>query len=142
MKIALVYGALVTSALFLAACAGTGSGGLTIGGANSTVSNVVTFTDTDLVNAENTAVANNDTLAIPCYPALQRWVDSVPGAKGSSIVVSGVASGFEAGRVTVHGVGVGIPDYVYQGCGALYMKTHGQLLALIGKAAVPGLPIP
>lgn len=126
---------LLPLALLVTACAN-------IGGQHSTVADVVTFTDTDLVNAENTAIASKDTLAIPCYPALQQWVDSIPGAKGNAIVVSGLASGFEAGRVQINGVGAGIPDYVYTGCGALYMKVHGQFLALIGKAAIPGVPIP
>jgi hypothetical protein len=131
----------------LAGCSGSGglpgvggtSGGVTVGGTGSVVADVAQFTDADLVNAEDTAVANHDTLAIPCWPALKKWVDSVPGAGGGSMVVSGLASGFEAGRVTVNGVGAGVPDYVYGGCGALYMKVHGQLLALIAGAAVPKL---
>lgn len=132
-SILLMLGALTASSLALAGC--QSGAPAQIGGSGSTLSDVVTFTVADLDNAEATAKANNDTLAIPCYPALKQWVESIPGA-GSAMTVSGLASGFEAGRVTVNGVAAGVPDYVYTGCGPLYMKVHGQLLALIGGAVV------
>lgn len=132
----LCIGVAAALSLGLGGCAG---GGLQIGGSGSGLSDVVTFTDTDLQNAENIAVANSDTIAQPCFPALQKWVDSFPGA-GSGVTISGVASGFEMARVTVNGVQSGFPQAVIVACGPLYMQTHGQFLQAIsaGTALLKG----
>lgn len=130
MRKCIILGLTAAACLALAACGTTQTGQL-----NSAVSDVVNFTDADLDNAEAIAVQNHDTLAVPCFPALKAWVHTLPGANGV-VQVSGLASGFEAGRVTVNGISQGVPDAVYQACGPLYMQAHGQLLKAIGGGAL------
>lgn len=121
------------AALLMVGISLSGCGALGLGGTQ--VSDAVAFTDTDLDNAETLAVANHDDIAAPCYPALKAFVHTLPGV-GQQVTISGVASGFEAGRLVVNGVSAGIPNSLYIACGPLYAQTHGQLLKGLGSAAL------
>lgn len=96
------------------------------------------FTVADLNSAEQIAVANKDTLSIPCYPALSKFVQSFPSLTGDG-TVSGAVSAFETARTArlkVQGaVGAGLPDYVKLGCAALFVDEQALAAKLAGMAA-------
>jgi hypothetical protein len=96
----------------------------------------------DLNNAEAIAVANNDTLMEPCYPALIQFVQSFAGASGT---VSGAFSAFEMTRVTRRGMSGGLPDYLKLGCAAGVVDEAmfiTRLGAMLGAASVLGPIVP
>jgi hypothetical protein len=96
----------------------------------------------DLNNAEAIAVANNDTLMEPCYPALVQFVQSFAGASGT---VSGAFSAFEMTRVTRIGLSGGLPDYLKLGCAAGVVDEAmfiTRLGAMLGAASVLGPIVP
>ncbi len=97
----------------------------------------VSFTKADLEAAEANAIATNNTVMIPCPPALEKWLDSTVGQAGQ-LQVKGLFSGAVAGEAVVNNVQAGVPDYVYSACGPAYMKFHAQIYKLIGKAAILG----
>lgn len=137
MKLILIGAAAMLAAVTLSGC-GTTTGGSSPGGAPTVandVNDLVTFTKADLDAAEANAVATNDTVAAPCYPALEQWIGSVAGTAGQ-LQVKGLFSGAEAGRAVVNGVDQGIPDYVYKGCGPLYLRVHAEVASKGLKAAL------
>jgi hypothetical protein len=96
----------------------------------------------DLNNAEAIAVANNDALMAPCYPALIQFVQSFAGASGT---VSGAFSAFEMTRVTRRGMSGGLPDYLKLGCAAGVVDEAmfiTRLGAMLGAASVLGPIVP
>jgi hypothetical protein len=96
----------------------------------------------DLNNAEAIAVANNDALMAPCYPALIQFVQSFAGASGT---VSGAFSAFEMTRVTRIGLSGGLPDYLKLGCAAGVVDEAQfitRLGAMLGAASVLGPIVP
>jgi hypothetical protein len=96
----------------------------------------------DLNNAEAIAVANNDTLMEPCYPALVQFVQSFAGASGT---VSGAFSAFEMTRVMRIGLSGGLPDYLKLGCAAGVVDEAmfiTRLGAMLGAASVLGPIVP
>ena len=88
------------------------------------------FTIADLQAADADAVANNDVIAHACYPALEQFVKSLPGANGTT-TVAGAFSAFQQARDLRNSVAAGIPTYLTMGCGPLYAQVHGDLLKAI-----------
>ena len=99
------------------------------------LNDLVSFTKADLEAAEHTAVATNDKVAQPCFPALETWLDSVGGTAGE-IQVKGLFSGAEAGRAVVNGIDAGIPDTIYEACGPLYMRVQAEIASKGLKGAL------
>lgn len=139
LKSILIAGALV-GAFALSGCGVlSGDGGTSGSGsaATNSLGDLVTFTKADLDAAESNAIATNNTVVIPCPPALEKWIDATAGAAGQ-LQVKGLFSGAVAGEAVVNGVQAGIPDYVYTACGPAYMKLHADLYKFIGKSALIG----
>lgn len=102
------------------------------------LSNLKAVSIADLQNAEAIAVANNDALMVPCYPALVRFVQSFAGPNGT---VSGAFSAFETVRVTRRGMMGGMPDYLKLGCAAAVLDEGmfiTRLASMLGVAATLG----
>jgi hypothetical protein len=101
---------------------------------------ISTFTVADLTNAEADAVANNDLLAAPCYPALAKFVASLQGANST---VSGGFSAFQKARDLRVGVQAGLPVYLKLACAPLVQNEAEFIasLAAIGGAATAVGPI-
>ena len=60
-----------------------------VSGLNTNLTQIGTFSVADLNAAEADAVANKDTLAIPCYPALVTFVQSVQPVGAPNLTVAG-----------------------------------------------------
>lgn len=102
------------------------------------LSNLKAVSIADLQNAETIAVANNDALMVPCYPALVQFVQSFAGPNGT---VSGAFSAFETVRVTRRGMMGGLPDYLKLGCAAGVIDEATiitRLASMLGLAATLG----
>lgn len=131
--------AAIAAAIFVSACSSTGSG-VTIGGQNSVVGDIVQFGKQDLDAAYATAKANPNIqlnrLAVRCIPTFENWVGTFPLVNGS-IQISGLFSGLEAGIVLVNGVQAPVPDAVYNDCGGLFLKGRVDILRLLGGVALP-----
>lgn len=125
--------ALFACAAALAACSTTAPAS---GAATTTpdpIAQISQFTAADLEAAEADAVANNDTVAAACYPALEKFVKSLPGANGST-TVAGAFSAFQKARDVRNSVAAGVPVYLTMGCGPLYAQVHADFLVALGGA--------
>ena len=108
------------------------------------LSTIAGFTITDLQNAEADAVANGDELAIPCYPALIRFVQSIQPNQPTA-TVSGAFGTFQKARDVTLVAGGGIPNYVKVGCAALFIDNQvliARLAGIVGTTIVTGAPPP
>lgn len=102
------------------------------------------FTVADMQSADTIAVASNDAIAHACFPALIRFVQSLPTSLPTT-TVSGAISAFETARTTrikIQGqIGAGIPDYLKLGCAALVQDETvfvAKLATLAGGGAALG----
>lgn len=131
-------------ALALAGCASNGQGGVTLGGQNSVVGDVVSFAKKDLDAALSTAKANPQIqvnhFVVKCIPTFESWVGTFPLVNGS-VQISGLASGFEAGLVLINGAQQPIPDAVYDDCGPLALKARVDFLKLLGGVGITGVKL-
>lgn len=137
-------GALVGLTLLLGACASTTQPS----GLDQALAKLSADVIVDLDAAQAIAVANNDELAIACYPALRAWLVTSLGTSTPSLgQVKGVISGYEKARTLRRGLegGVGgIPTPVKLACAALLQDERLfalRLAAMIGGASVgaPGI---
>lgn len=94
------------------------------------VQKISQFTLDDLKAADADAVASNDAVAHACYPALEQFISSLPGANGKTTVV-GAFSAFQKARDLRNSVAGGVPNYLVLGCGPLYAQVHGDLLMFL-----------
>lgn len=102
--------------------------------------NLANFSIVDLQAADADAVANNDTIAHACYPALVKFIQSFPNLQLGT--VSGAFGAFQKGRDVRNTATAGIPDYVTMGCGPLYAQVHADLLTwLAGNFVVSAAKI-
>lgn len=97
------------------------------------IAQISTFTVADLQAADVDAVANGDQIAHACYPALEKFVQSLPNANGST-TVAGAFSAFQKARDLRNSVAAGVPIYLTMGCGPLYAQVHADFLAAIAGA--------
>jgi hypothetical protein len=108
-----------------------------VGGTGSFLNKSVEFINADLDNAEAIALANNDTVRAPCYPAVKKWLNTFPGAN-QGFTISGAASAFETGAVVVNGTQAGVPDAVVIACGPLFLKAQNDALKLFTLLGIHG----
>ena len=97
---------------------------------------IAAFTTADLQAAQTDAIANNDTVAAACYPALNRFVQSLPAGVGN---VQGAITAFQKARDLRLSVQTGLPSYLKLGCAALLVDEQtliAKLAALGGGAAI------
>jgi hypothetical protein len=117
---------------------------------NSNLAQIGTFTTADLTAAEADAVANGDTLAIPCYPALAAWVATmkpltpVPTSGAGAFLVHQQARDVGAKLQAATGTAL-VPSAVKLACAALVQSDAVFLanlaaLGAVGATAAPMLP--
>lgn len=140
----------ILAALLLAGCSATATVGTPAAPvAPSGLSQLASFTVTDLMAADADAVANNDAIAHACYPALAKFVSTLAPSGGN---VVGAFSAFQKARDLHKGVSAGLPDYLKIGCAPLIVDEQMMIarLAAIGAGAaatagasvfVPFIPI-
>jgi hypothetical protein len=100
----------------------------------------------DLDAAQAIAVANNDELAMACYPVLKEWFVATFGTPTPTAdQVKGVISAYEKARTVRRGAesgGLVLPNKLKLACAALLQDERLfalRLAALFGGAAIPGV---
>lgn len=72
-----------------------------------------------------------DPIAHACYPALIKWIGTLP--KASNTAGQGIITLYEEARIARMLIQAGFPVYVKLGCGALVQDERQQLLQFVGK---------
>ena len=152
----------ICAAALLAACTTATApvgGSPTSASASDPLTQIAQFTVMDLQNADALALAapdapgcdpgTHDCIAHACYPALTKFVQSIPAVGGQPQTVSGAISAFELARSTRLGVqsavGSGLPAYLKLGCAALVQDETvfaAKLAAMAGGAAASPTALP
>jgi hypothetical protein len=96
------------------------------------IQQLATFTEADLAAADADAVANNDVIAHACYPALTKFIKSLPNPGGT---VGGAFSAFQKARDLGNTAQAGVPTYLTLGCGPLVVDTETLLAKLAAMGA-------
>ena len=94
------------------------------------------FTVADLQAADADAVANNDTIAHMCYPAMETFIMSVTGSTNTTTVL-GAVSAFQKARDLANHITAGLPVSLKVACAPLLVDDT----TLIAKFAAIGLTI-
>lgn len=137
---------ILIAALLLAGCASQTTAIAPPAGAPQTdpIAQIAKFTVDDLQAADKIAVDAGDDIGHACFPALTRFVQSMPSSLPTT-TVAGAFSAFETARTTrikVQGaIGSGIPSYLKLGCAALVQDEAAfitKLAAIGGGSAVLG----
>ena len=140
-------------ALLCAACASQPASTTATPASTDIIAKLQTVTVNDLNDAEADAVAANDAIAMPCYPALAGWIGGLKSPIATPPAGAGVFYAQQKLRdVNTASTSFSIPVSVKLACAALFVddatfvaKADAFIAAAVasgGATAIPVLPLP
>ena len=143
----------LAAALSLGACASQPASTTATPASTDIIAKLQTVTVNDLNDAEADAVAANDAIAMPCYPALAGWIGGLKSPIATPPAGAGVFYAQQKLRdVNTASTSFSIPVSVKLACAALFVddatfvaKADAFIAAAVasgGATAIPALPLP